>query len=135
MGSLLQRWSGIKRRLLKLFFCTWHQLNVNLLFHVLSLITMWWRRRLLSGYYWVIHKLLLKQQLEVENKLKCRLFRPQNMFPLSFIPSDINSGPENSEVFLHRVDEWLLHHVMDFRVAFLDAVAVHVKWQQFSKYS
>lgn len=49
-----------------------------------------------------------------EDMLKSELF--WSLFPLSFSPTDMSSGPENSVVFLHRVDIGLLLCVMEFQV-------------------
>lgn len=42
-----------------------------------------------------------------KNKLKHGLILPQKMFLLSFCPSDVSLGPENSVTFYQKNDVWL----------------------------
>ena len=68
-----------------------------------------------------------------KNKLKCGLVWPENYFPLSFCPSQMTSGPENSAVFVCKINKCLPLCIIQFQVAFLDAAADCVEWQWFSK--
>ena len=58
---------------------------------------------------------------------------PENTFPLSFGPSQMTSGPENSVAFLCKINKCLPLCIIQFQVAFLDAAADCVEWQWFSK--
>ena len=70
--------------------------------------------------------------VESDVKLKCGLDWPENTFPLSFGPSQMTSGSENS-AFVCKVNKCLPLCKIQFQVAFLDAVADYVEWQWFSK--
>ena len=68
-----------------------------------------------------------------KNKLKCGLVWPENTFPLSFSPSQMTSGPENSAAFLHKINKCLPLRTIQFQVPFLDAAVDCFEWQLFSK--
>ena len=55
------------------------------------------------------------------------------MFLLSFGPSQMISGPENSMEFLRKMYKCLPLCIIQFQIEFLDASADCVEWQWFSK--
>ena len=56
-----------------------------------------------------------------------------DQFPLTFGPSQITSGPENSVAFLCKINRCLPLCIIKCQVAFLDAAADCVEWQWYSR--